>query len=68
VTGYAIPCRNHGACNIGLDKDPNGRLGQNHIYSSINLYFVGEDAGQALWDALRRLRVLYPALPAVTAR
>jgi len=42
VTGYAIPCRNDGACNIGLDKDPDGRLGNSHIYKSINLYFVSE--------------------------
>jgi uncharacterized membrane protein len=68
VTGYAIPCRNDGACNIGLDKDPNGTLSNNHIYRSINFFFVSEDDGQAFWNALRTLRDLYPALPAVTAR
>jgi uncharacterized membrane protein len=68
VTGYAIPCRNDGACNIGLDKDPDGKLGNNHIYKSINLYFVSEDDGQALWNALLKLRELYPAPPTVTVR
>ena len=68
VTGYAIPCRNDGACNIGLDKDPDGKLSNNHIYKSINLYFVSEDDGAAVWSALGKLRDLYPALPAVTAR
>ena len=68
VTGYAIPCRNNAPCTIGLDKSPDGTLGKNHLYTSINLYFVSEDDGQALWNALRRLRELYPALPAVTAK
>jgi hypothetical protein len=68
VTGYAIPCRNQGACTIGVDKDPDGKLGNNHIYSSINLYFATSDDGPAVWGALLRLRGLYPAEPAVTAR
>ena len=68
VTGYAIPCRNDGACTIGLDKNPDGTLGNNHIYKSINLYFVGEDDGKAVWSALLKLRDLYPADPAVTVR
>jgi len=68
VTGYAIPCLNHAPCTIGLDKDPDGTLGKNHIYGSINFYFVGEDQGQAFWSALLKLRELYPALSAVSAR
>jgi len=68
VTGFAIPCRGHRACTIGVDRGPDGKLGDNHIYSSINFFFVGEDQGQAFWNALRTLRRLYPAEPVIDVR
>jgi hypothetical protein len=68
VSGFEIPCREEHACTIGLDKDPAGNLGNNHIYSSVILYFANNDDADGVWSALLRLRELYPAEPAVVAR
>ena len=68
ISGFEIPCREGHACTIGLDKDRAGNLTNNHIYSSVILYFADNEDADGVWSALLRLRELYPAEPAVVAR
>jgi uncharacterized membrane protein len=68
IAGFEIPCRDEHPCTIGLDKDKAGHLSNNHIYSSVILYFANDEDADGVWRALLRLRDLYPAGPAVVAR
>jgi hypothetical protein len=65
---FEIPCRGGQACVIGLDEDSAGNLSNNHIYSSLYLYFQGDENADSVWNALLRLHELYPAEPTVVAR
>lgn len=68
ITGVEIPCRGDRACTIGFNEDRGGNRSSSHIYSSIIFYFANSQDGGSLWNALLKLRSLYPAEPAVIAR
>lgn len=68
LSRFEIPCKGDEPCAVKLDKDDAGGLSNNRIAYSVTMYFIGDSSGQAVWDALLRLRALYPAEPSVAAR
>ena len=67
-TWLRIPCKGNQACDIGIDQDSTEHFSNEEIYDGFYLYFTGTQNAEAIWNALLKLRDLYPAEPAVVAR
>lgn len=67
LSQFEIPCKGDEPCAIRLDEDSAGVVSNKHVSYSVTVFFIGNDSGQAAWDALLMLRQLYPAEPAVVA-
>ena len=67
-TWLRIPCKGNQACDIGIDQDSTEHFSNEEIYDDFYFYFTGTQNAEAIWNALLKLRDLYPAEPAVVAR
>lgn len=68
LSRFEIPCKGDEPCAIMVDKDSAGVLSDNHVSYSVTVFFIGDSSGQTVWDALLKLRDLYPAEPTVDVR
>jgi hypothetical protein len=66
LTGFVVPCYGSRNCVIALDQDPAGNQSNQEVRNEVEIFFATDQDGQAVWDALQRLRSLYPAAPVVT--
>jgi hypothetical protein len=68
IAEFDIPCKENSSCVIAFDKGGDGQRSDSRLYPALGLFFNASENGQDIWDALLKLRGLYPAAAKVDVR